>query len=101
MHTAFPMTSGATITQTGHSGRLRSCSIQNIMTIDKGSTVMQSSNPPTRSYSVISSSEVKKTPGIYQTWLKVVEAKRAAVHRRKRADDVMLGAKALPLRNSK
>jgi hypothetical protein len=39
--------------------------------------------------------------GIYHKWLKVIKAKKTAVHRRKRTGDVMSGAKALPLRNSR
>ena len=34
-------------------------------------------------------------------WLRNMAAKKTPVHRRKRIGDVMLGAKALPRRNSK
>lgn len=48
--TVRPMmtTAGSTIKATGHSGRLRSCIMTNNMTMAKGPTVIQSSNPPTR-----------------------------------------------------
>ena len=67
MQNASTTTSGTIITATGHSGRLRSCSMTSSTTIDNGRTVMQSSKPPIRSQSLISSLEVRKNIGMYHT----------------------------------
>ena len=100
-HHAIPMISGTIITATGHSGRLRSCSIVNNKIIAKGIAVMQSSNPVIILHSRISSGEVRKYVGRYHKWHKVMVAKNAAVHRRRRTGGVTSGAKALPRRKSR
>ena len=97
----FPAMSGVTIKAIGHSGRLRSCSITNNMTIAKGITVMLSSNPAIRLPSIISSGEVRKYVGRYHKWHKAMVAKKAAVHRRRRTGGVMSGAMPLLRRNSR
>ena len=100
LHT-IPTTSGAIITATDHSGRLRSCSIMNSMTIANGKTVMVSSNPPNRKNCFAASSEFRKIDGRYHRWLNVVAAKKAAVHLRRRTGETTSEAKALPRRNSR
>ena len=48
MHTVIPTASGAIITPTGQSGRLRSCSMVNNTATAKGKTVRMSNNAHTR-----------------------------------------------------
>ena len=69
--------------------------------ISKGITVKLSSNPPTRSYDLTSSGEVRKKSGIYHMWPSAMLAKKAAVQRRRRRGGVTSGAMALALRNSR
>ena len=100
-HTANPTMSGAIITKTGHSGRLRSCSMESNTTIAKGISVIKSSTAPAILLSMISSLEERQNIGRYHTWLKVMLANKAAVQRRRRIGDVMSGAMALARRNSR
>ena len=46
-HTTNPMIIGTIIMKTGHSGRLRSCSMTSNTAIAKGISVMKSSTAPT------------------------------------------------------
>ena len=98
-HTTSPMMMGTINTKTGHSGRLRSCSMTNNTAIANGISVRKSSTAPTILPNRISSAEVEKNIGKYHTWLKVMLAKRAAVHWRRRTGGVTSMAMALPWRS--
>ncbi len=95
------MARGATTKKAGHNGRLRSCSIESNTIIANGKMITQSSSPPMRYAVWMASGVARKAMGIYHIWLSAMDAKKIPVHRRSRGGVLILGAKALPLRNSR
>ena len=69
-----PTTNGTIIKAIGHSGRRRSCSMLSMTMMTKGTTTL-SSNPPIRSVTTISSTEVRKNICIYHKRHKAVAPK--------------------------
>ena len=94
--TAIMMTSGATATHTGHSGRRLSCSMHSSTTMATGIISRQSSSPPMSIHSVAVSLSAVMLAGRYHRCPAATMPKNAAVHRRSLSGVFTRRANALP-----